>query len=128
MSETRRKGEVWRITRLRSRGKKGNFPVRLASGAVADNDEQQDAQVFMPAEQAAGVYANWAQVSHSDHEFTLDFVRMDYSAQPLRGVVVARVSVSPLFITQLISALEDNWRLYAEKALPKDVRGDDAAH
>ena len=90
------------------------------------DEESADGQIFMPAEQAAGVYANWAQVSHSEHEFTLDFVRMDYSAQPLRGVVVARVSVSPLFITQLISALEENWRLYAEKALPKDLNSPDA--
>lgn len=39
--------------------------------------------------------------------------------------VVARVSVSPLFITQLIDALNSNWQEYAEKALPKEVTGDE---
>jgi hypothetical protein len=43
----------------------------------------------------------------------------------MRAVVVARVGVSPLFVRQLISALEDNWAKYAKKALPKEVYGGD---
>jgi hypothetical protein len=76
----------------------------------------------------AGVWANWAQVHHSEHEFTIDFVRLDYSSgsPPKRGIVVARVAVSPLFITQLIDALTRNWSVYAEKAMPKEVRGDES--
>jgi hypothetical protein len=59
------------------------------------------------------------------HEFTLDFVRLDSASPPPgRGIVVARVSVSPLFVTQLIDALTDNWQKYAQKALPKEVRED----
>jgi Protein of unknown function (DUF3467) len=70
----------------------------------------------------AGVWANWAVVSHSEHEFTLDFVRMDGTAPPPgRGIVVARVAVSPLFVTQLIDALSRNWSVYAKKALPREV-------
>jgi len=41
--------------------------------------------------------------------------------------VVSRVSVSPLFVTQLIDALNQNWNTYAEKALPKEVQGSDDA-
>jgi Protein of unknown function (DUF3467) len=90
-------------------------------------DEQQaNVEIFMEPAQMAGVWANYAQVSHSMHEFTIDFVRLD-STQP-RGIVVSRVSVSPLFVTQLIEALTDNWRKYAEKAMPKEVRGDDAGN
>jgi Protein of unknown function (DUF3467) len=78
--------------------------------------------------QRAGVWANFAVVSHSPHEFTLDFIRLEFgTAQPdgpVDGIVVARVSVSPLFVTQLIDALTENWRKYAEKALPKDARDD----
>lgn len=74
----------------------------------------------------AGVWANFAQVSHSEHEFTLDFVRLDSTAP--RGIVVARVSVSPLFVTQLIDALSENWRKYAEKAMPREVHDDDAGN
>lgn len=86
-----------------------------------------EAQIFLPPERMAGVWANFAQVSHSEHEFTLDFVRLDYARQPLQGIVVARVSVSPLFVTQLLAALEQNWAEYAKKAMPQEVRdeGDD---
>lgn len=82
----------------------------------------------MPKEMIGGVWANFARVSHSEHEFTLDFIRLDYSVKPMNGAVVARVGVSPLFITQLIDALGENWKKYADKALPREVRehgGDD---
>ncbi|HUR18166.1 MAG TPA: hypothetical protein VMZ51_04410 [Acidimicrobiales bacterium] len=50
---------------------------------------------------------------------------MDFGQKPLGGIVVARVSVSPLFITHLIDALETNWKQYAERAMPKEVFGGD---
>lgn len=60
-------------------------------------EQPEPAQIYLPPEMLAGVWANWAQVSHSLHEFTLDFVRIDGTAPaPGRGIVVARVSVSPL--------------------------------
>lgn len=89
-----------------------------------DDEEQEparEAQVILPESQIGGVWANWARVSHSEHEFTLDFVRLDYAQAPITGVVVARVAVSPLFVTQLIEALEQNWGMYAQKAMPKEV-------
>jgi hypothetical protein len=89
--------------------------------------EPQHGEIFLPPDMLAGVWANWAQVSHSLHEFTLDFVRVDSTAPPPgRGIVVARVSVSPLFVTQLIDALTENWQKYAEKALPQEVDGDES--
>jgi Protein of unknown function (DUF3467) len=97
---------------------------------VAADDEQQQPEepgfeIIIEPHQLAGVWANWAQVSHSEHEFTLDFVRMDYSqgTPPRRGIVLARVGLSPLFVLQLIDALNRNWASYAEKAMPKEVRG-----
>jgi hypothetical protein len=94
-----------------------------------DNDHEDDPQaveVRIEPHMQAGVWANFAQVNHSEHEFTIDFVRIDYGSRPVTGIVVARVAVSPLFVTQLIGALSDNWGKYAEKAMPKEVRGDDA--
>jgi hypothetical protein len=83
-------------------------------------------EIMLQTEQMAGVWANFAAVSHSEHEFTIDFVRMDGTAPPPgRGIVVARVSMSPLFVTQLIDALKQNWAGYAKKALPKEVYGGD---
>src|SRR3954471_13298040 len=85
--------------------------------------------IQLPDDQAGGVWANFAGVHHSEHEFTIDFVRLDYSSVSdegeMRGVVVARVGVSPLFVRQLIAALEENWSKYAKKAMPREVYGDD---
>lgn len=90
------------------------------------NDEGEPLEVsnvIIEPQQMAGVWANFARVSHSPFEFTLDFVRLDFGTDPVSGIVVARVSVSPLFITQLVDALNLNWQKYAEKALPKEVQG-----
>ena len=99
-------------------------------GSVAEDEAEQTQgpQVFIDPSQMAGVWANFAQVSHSEHEFTLDFVRLESAVPPPgRGIVVARVSVSPLFVTQLIDALTDNWKKYAQKALPREARDDSDA-
>ncbi|HET7571770.1 MAG TPA: DUF3467 domain-containing protein [Gaiellaceae bacterium] len=94
------------------------------------DDEQgheQRVEISIEPHNQAGVWANFARVNHSPHEFTIDFVRLDFASQPMTGIVVARVAVSPLFITQLIGALNDNWAKYADKAMPKEVRdGDDS--
>lgn len=95
---------------------------------VADDGatEQPDINVTLDLRDFGGVWANFARVSHSEHEFTIDFVRLDHTTSPLQGKVVARVNVSPLFVTQLIAALSHNWEKYAQKAMPPEVRdGDD---
>lgn len=81
--------------------------------------------VQIPPDQIGGVWSNFAQVSHSEFEFTIDFMRLDYARQPLQGIVVSRVNMSPLMVSQLIDALGQNWARYAEKALPKEVFGND---
>jgi hypothetical protein len=88
-----------------------------------DEPAAEQPEIILRQKQIGGVWANFAQVSHSQHEFTIDFVRMDGTAPPPgRGIVVARVSMSPLFVTQLIDALQKNWSGYAQKALPREVR------
>ncbi len=86
----------------------------------------QGPQIFMPQQMMAGVWANAASVTHSLHEFTLDFFRMDYdqAGNPLQGVVVARVNMSPLFVSQLLEALSNQWALYVEQSMPKEVNGE----
>ena len=56
----------------------------------AGNSEEQGPQlnIIMPPDQMGGVWANFAIVRHSEHEFTLDFIRMDGMGS---GIVVARV-------------------------------------
>ncbi len=86
--------------------------------------------IHLPETQRGGSWANFALVHHSEHEFTIDFIRVDYATVSeegaTQGIVVARVAVSPLFVRQLISALEDNWAKYAKKAMPREVYGDES--
>jgi hypothetical protein len=65
---------------------------------------------FSP-ELMAGVYANFANVSYSDYEFTITFARVDHEVEEeeIPGVVVTRVNLSPLFARELVDALEDAW-------------------
>lgn len=71
-----------------------------------------------------GVWANFASVKHSQYEFTIDFARLDFEPNgDAKGVVVSRVNLSPLFVTQLIEALQQNWQVYSDKAMPPEVRG-----
>lgn len=80
-------------------------------------------QIVLPPDIRPGVWANFAGVSHSPYEFTLDFARLEFNGEiPSGGVVVSRVSMSPLFIQQLIEALETNYRDWAKKAMPPEVQ------
>jgi hypothetical protein len=62
-------------------------------------------------EMMAGVYANFANVSHSDYEFTITFARVDHEVETseVPGIIVSRVSLSPRFMKELMTALEDNY-------------------
>ena len=60
----------------------------------------------------AGVYANFANVSHSDYEFSITFVRLDHESEEggeLNGVVVSRVNLSTRFMKELVDAMIDNY-------------------
>ncbi|HET9094849.1 MAG TPA: DUF3467 domain-containing protein [Solirubrobacteraceae bacterium] len=65
---------------------------------------------FSP-ELMAGHYSNFANVSHSDYEFTITFARVDHEIEDdeIPGVVVARVNLSPKFMQELIEAMHDNY-------------------
>jgi hypothetical protein len=65
----------------------------------------------------AGVYANFANVSHSDYEFSITFARVDHEMEgdEIPGVVVSRVNLSPRFLRELIDAMEDNWSKWRTK-------------
>ena len=59
----------------------------------------------------AGSYANFANVSHSDYEFTITFARVDHEVEEeeIPGVVVSRINLSPRFMRELIDAMQDNF-------------------
>lgn len=79
----------------------------------------------MDPKDIGGVWANFAIVKHSPYEFTIDFARLNFNENNVDGVVVSRVNLSPLFVTELIDALQLNWKNYSDKAMPKEVRDND---
>lgn len=83
-------------------------------------------KIHTQPDQLGGVWANAAAVRHSPHEFTIDFLRCDFGddGKATSGILVQRVNMSPLFVSQLISALQDNWSKYASKAMPQDILGE----
>ena len=96
-------------------------PDRVASIWLTDcdtsyvNDQDPGAErhinIHLSPEIMGGVYANFANVSHSDYEFTVTFARVDHEveAEEVPGVVVSRVNISPRFMRELIDAMEDNY-------------------
>ena len=77
-----------------------------------DSDERERRfNLHTTPEVMAGVYANFATVSHSDYEFTLTFSRVDHEVEDdeVPGVVVTRVSLSPQAMRELMDAMDDNW-------------------
>ena len=79
-----------------------------------DMDEDADERrlnIHFTPELMAGVYANFANISHSDYEFTLTFAKVDHEVDDdeVPGWVVSRVNVSPRFMRELLDAMEDNY-------------------
>jgi hypothetical protein len=82
-------------------------------------EEQQRRKVRLNVEDELkhGVYANFLIVSHSPHEFTLDFCQLlpaDGSGQ-VRADVVSRVKIPPTVVGKVIRALNTNLNNYEDK-------------
>ena len=76
-----------------------------------DDRQERRLNIHFSPEVMAGVYANFANVSHSDYEFTITFARIDHEVEEdeVPGVVVSRVNLSPRFMKELIEAMNDNY-------------------
>jgi Protein of unknown function (DUF3467) len=84
---------------------------------MAPDEGERHINLHTTPEVMAGVYSNFATVSHSDYEFTLTFSRVDHEveAEEVPGVVVSRVSLSARAMRELIDAMEDNWSKWSTK-------------
>jgi hypothetical protein len=82
---------------------------RLMAGD--DQPDPRNISINFPPELMGGAYANFANVSHSDYEFTLTFARVEHEVDDddIPGVVVARINLSAKFMRELIDAMEDNY-------------------
>jgi hypothetical protein len=84
---------------------------------MADDDEERRLNIHFTPELMAGVYANFANISHSDYEFTLTFCKVDHEVdeEEVPGWVVARVNVTPRFMQELLDAMQDNWEKWSAR-------------
>jgi Protein of unknown function (DUF3467) len=87
------------------------------------DESQPGPNIVMPPEEFAGKWANAAAVARTPHEFTLDFLRIGPQGQ--QGIVVSRVSFSPLLASQLLELLGEQWQAYTEESgIPPEDEGD----
>ena len=92
---------------------------------MADEGRERRINIHTSPEIMAGVYANFANVSHSDYEFTITFARVDHEVEEdeIPGVVVTRVNLSAQFMRELLDAMEDNYSKWSTregiKSLPE---------
>ena len=75
------------------------------------NTPERHINIHFAPEMMAGAYSNFANVSHSDYEFTITFARVDHEVEEeeIPGVVVSRINLSPKFMRELIDAMQDNF-------------------
>jgi uncharacterized protein DUF3467 len=83
-------------------------------GTEQNPEPEQGPNIVMPPDEFAGKWANAAAIARTPHEFTLDFLRIGPQGQ--QGVVVSRVSFSPLLASQLLDLLGEQWQAYTEES------------
>ena len=81
---------------------------------MEDGQPERQLNIHMDPQHLAGVYANFANITFSDYEFTLTFARIDHEVEEgdVPGVVVARENMSQQFTKELLDALQDAWSKY----------------
>ena len=98
-----------------------------------DEDAQErQLNIHLDPENLAGVYANFANISFSDYEFTVTFARIDHEVEEgdVPGVVVSRVNMSTRFMKELLDAMQDSWSKWSSREgirnLPETPENDDS--
>ncbi len=79
--------------------------------------QERQLNIHIEPDNLAGVYANFAQVSFSDYEFTITFARIDHEVEEgdIPGVVVSRVNLSTRFMRELLDAMQDSWSKWSAR-------------
>jgi hypothetical protein len=91
---------------------------------LSEEQKPHSVKVVIPDEEKSGTYANFLVVSHSPHEFTLDFCQL----QPRReggetiAQVVSRIQIAPTLVGKVIQALNTNMTNYEDRFGPIPVR------
>lgn len=82
-----------------------------------EESRERQLNIHLDPDNLAGVYANFANVSFSDYEFTLTFARIDHEVDEgdVPGVVVSRVNMSARFMRELLDAMNDSWSKWSTR-------------
>jgi hypothetical protein len=87
----------------------------MSTPAQVEHDGSRPAvRVTVPEDVRQGVYANLALVSHSGHEFGVDFCQVQHGTDgdEVRADVVSRLHLPPTMVRSLISTLQANLDAY----------------
>jgi Protein of unknown function (DUF3467) len=95
-----------------------------------DDRPERQLNIHMDPEKLAGVYANFANITFSDYEFTLTFARIDHEVEEgdVPGVVVSRVNMSQQFMKELLAAMQDAYSKYTTVKGIQDLPETDDRH
>lgn len=95
----------------------------MSDAEQPERPQGQQLQVSLSDDLKHGSYANFLIVSHSAHEFTLDFCQIQPggSANERRADVVSRVRISPTLVGKVLRALNTNLANYEERFGPVPV-------
>jgi len=79
--------------------------------------QERQLNIHIDPEHLGGTYANFANISFSDYEFTITFARIDHEVEEgdIPGVVVSRVNLSTRFMKELIDAMQDSWSKWSAR-------------
>ena len=78
------------------------------------NDDSASLSVSVDPEMRHGTYANFLVVSHTAHEFTLDFCQSLPGAETSMDVV-ARLKIAPTMVGRVLEALSENLAVYENR-------------
>ena len=85
--------------------------------AVEPEGQERQLNIHIDPQFLGGSYANFANVSFSDYEFTITFARIDHEVEEgdIPGVVVSRVNMSNRFMKELLDAMQDSWSKWSAR-------------
>src|SRR5581483_11156118 len=102
----------------------------LVSSARMEDGGDRQLNIHMDPALLAGVYANFANITFSDYEFTITFARIDHEVEEgdVPGVVVTRVNMSQQFMKELLAAMQDAYSKYTTVKGIQDLPETDDRH
>lgn len=79
---------------------------------MANNDNQRQIQIEVPADEMQGKYANLAMITHGPNDFFIDMILMAPNMPKAR--VQSRIIMTPENAKQLLNALAQNVQKYEQ--------------